>query len=104
VTVAVVALVAALPLFCPCPPPRAASTGGAHDCCAPPTGVRAADAGCCGDASTTLPGALTAPAPVPAPNPDFVRFASAEGAGRTRFVPPHAAFAVAPSPPKILRI
>ncbi len=32
---------------CPCAPRAVAREAGAHDCCAPPPGVRAADHACC---------------------------------------------------------
>lgn len=48
------ALVAALPAPCACPPERDASSAADHSCCAPPAGVSAADRGCCDeDASAT---------------------------------------------------
>lgn len=48
------ALVAALPAPCACPPETDASRAADHSCCAPPVGVSADDHGCCDeDASVT---------------------------------------------------
>ena len=58
---AVVALVAALPAPCGCAPQRTASGNPEHTCCVPPTGVSAADQGCC-DEAPDLAEALLSPA------------------------------------------
>jgi hypothetical protein len=55
------ALVAALPAPCGCLPERTGPGGEGHECCAPPVGVSAADAGCC-DEVPELAEALLSPA------------------------------------------
>jgi hypothetical protein len=85
------ALVAALPAPCACPPePADAGHAGEHACCAPPFGVSAADHGCCDE---TLGHAQAVPSPaaadavatslavqpsfaVPVPGPAVVRSAA----------------------------
>ncbi len=55
------ALVAALPAPCGCAPESASSRhADEHACCAPPTGVRAVDHGCCAEAPATAT-AVSAP-------------------------------------------
>jgi hypothetical protein len=56
------ALVAALPAPCGCAPERSASKhADEHACCAPPTGVRAVDHGCCDETPAAAP---AVPSPV----------------------------------------
>jgi hypothetical protein len=67
------ALVAALPAPCRCGPERPASRhADEHECCVPPTGVRAVDHGCCdegpaiADAAPSPAGPVTVPVTVAA--------------------------------------
>jgi hypothetical protein len=98
---AAVALVATLPAPCPCPE-EAAAPRGAHECCAPPTGVSASDHGCCDEhaeaADILVPGPAAVPLPldvtVVLPDP----LAPLEAAPRRSVVP-----ALSP-PPAILRL
>jgi hypothetical protein len=102
--VAALALVAALPLVCPCPlaPSQAA---GAHDCCAPRTGVQVVDDGCCGGSPAVVPEALAAAAPATTPAPAVAAFAAgAPVLARPRLVTSGAPRYASSSPPTVLRI
>jgi hypothetical protein len=98
------ALVAALPAPCGCAPESARpQQAEAHACCAPPTGVRAVEHGCCGEAPAT---AQAIPSPVGpdavAPLATLLVAAAQPSAHRTTARP---AFVGAFSPPPtVLRI
>jgi hypothetical protein len=95
------ALVAMVPT-CPCSG-KAVAAGGEHACCAPPTGVRAADHGCCDSHGRTESDLLTAGS-LPAPAPAGVAVVRAEPVVRLG-AHPHASVLSSPSPPPaILRI
>ncbi len=99
--VAGLALLAMVPT-CPCPE-KTAPASGEHACCAPPTGVSAADPGCCGGPARAETN-LLAPGSVPAPAPAMVATLRVEPAVR---IDPsaHRAVPTSPSPPAaILRI
>lgn len=93
-----VTLLAALPLTCPCPSASAAPAG-RHDCCTPPTGVRAARP-CCGAALPDLvPVAPTLVAEAP-----LAAWLSPCPATQVRRERARAAVAAFSPPPLVLRI
>jgi hypothetical protein len=97
------ALVAALPAPCGCAPERLASKhADEHACCAPPTGVRAVDHGCCDETPAAAP---AVPSPVgPATVPVMVA-AHPVGAPSALLVLARPAVTQAFSPPPtVLRI
>jgi len=99
--VAGLALVAMVPT-CPCLERTAPATG-EHACCAPPTGVSAADHGCCGGQGRTQSDLLT-PGSLPAPAPAGVAVVRAEPVVRLD-AHPHGSILSPPTPPPaILRI
>ena len=96
------ALVAALPAPCGCAP-QAPGHPDAHACCVPPTGVSAADRGCCDETPAT---AEAVPAPAGA---DAVAVVAPARLGtlapsRCAVLSRPAGFAVASPPPTVLRI
>jgi hypothetical protein len=102
-----VALVATLPLVCPCPPSRVAAPPGrdAHDCCAPSTGVQAVDDACCGGTAATMPDSIAPAAASTAPPPSVaVVTVALPSVAPSRLVVPRAPLPGAPSPPAVLRI
>src|SRR5438046_1539300 len=85
VLVLLATLVAGLVGPCLCGP-RGAEARGAHDCCEPEVGLKAASAGCCAPA-VRAPDAALAAAPVEgarARNPDLLAMQEAVAAARSR--------------------
>jgi hypothetical protein len=103
--VSALALLASLPLVCPCPaPPAAAHAGGEHDCCAPRSGVKAVDTGCCGGAAN-VPDSLAAASPAAAPAPAAAALAyAAPHVARAQPAAGRAPLVVPASPPAVLRV
>jgi hypothetical protein len=98
------ALVAALPAPCGCAPTRIASGHAqGHDCCAPPTGVSAADQGCCDKAPSSAETVASTVGPdAVAPVATLLRAVPAPPAHR---VLAHPSAPPAPSPPPtVLRV
>jgi hypothetical protein len=99
--VACLALVAMLPVPCPCPDEKAAPRTG-HECCAPPAGVRSSDHGCCDEHAEAAD--LLVPAPNLAPAPGDVASARPQPVALLA-VAPRGSIVLAPSPPPaILRL
>jgi hypothetical protein len=97
------ALVAALPAPCGCVPERSASKhAGELACCAPPTGVSAADRACC-DESPVI--ADAAPSPVgPAPVPVTLAVLRLEASSPLLALARPAVTPALSPPPTVLRI
>ncbi len=100
--VAGIALGAMLPT-CPCPD-RAAPAPGAHACCAPSTGVSAADRGCCDGRGGRGQSDLLTPGPFAAPAPAEVAVVRAEPVVRLDAAPPGSVLSTPSPPPAVLRI
>ena len=97
------ALVAALPAPCGCAPERSASKhADEHACCAPPLGVRAADAGCCDETPDLAQALPCSAAPAAAPLTEVAQPVVVPSVLRALAQP---GVPVAPSPPPtVLRI
>ena len=96
------ALVAMLPVPCPCPE-GASAPPSEHACCAPPLGVSASDHGCCDDLDHAEADLLT-PGPVPAPAPSAVAEVRVEPVARLAAVPGGSVVPSVSPPPPVLRI
>jgi hypothetical protein len=98
------ALVAALPAPCGCAPESASSRGAdEHACCAPPTGVRAVDHGCCNEAPAAAP-AVSAPVVPDAVAPSRTVLLVTATPWVHRLLPHRAATPTLSPPPTVLRV
>jgi hypothetical protein len=96
------ALVAMLPVPCPCPE-EASAPSSEHACCAPPTGVSASDHGCC-DTRDRAEADLLTPGPASPPSPTEVAVVRVEPVARLEAVPRGSVVPSVTPPPTVLRI
>jgi hypothetical protein len=100
---ACVALVAALPAPCACPPETDASRAADHSCCAPPVGVSADDHGCC-DEDAAVTEAVPSPAGADTVFPSLAVLPAAAVPAPARALGRSASPAASPPIPLVLRI